>query len=173
MNLRTLPSNDRYLVSDCGRVFSRYRKYHLSPKMDRKLIEMSTPRDSGGYPVVRITKDGKGKTIRVHNLVMETWGSWPRPVGMECRHWDGDPTNNRSDNLLWGTTAQNAADRMRHGTVEKGTDKWNAKLSPEKVREIRWLDKCGYTVKEIAKKFDVSTGTISPVLSGKTWRHVT
>lgn len=40
----------------------------------------------------------------------------PCPDGMEGCHNDGDPHNNRLDNLRWDTRANNARDAIRHGT---------------------------------------------------------
>lgn len=39
----------------------------------------------------------------------------PLPPGKETRHKDGDSTNNRRDNLSYGTKAENAEDRRAHG----------------------------------------------------------
>jgi hypothetical protein len=36
---------------------------------------------------------------------------------MQCRHLDGNPSNNRPDNLRWGTAKENAADMIRHGRL--------------------------------------------------------
>jgi hypothetical protein len=35
---------------------------------------------------------------------------------MECRHRNGNPTDNRPENLAWGTPTQNALDKILHGT---------------------------------------------------------
>ena len=35
---------------------------------------------------------------------------------MLCRHLDGNPHNNRLDNIVWGTVVENEADKVRHGT---------------------------------------------------------
>lgn len=48
----------------------------------------------------------------VHHLVLEAFVGL-RPQGTECCHYDGDTTNNRLDNLRWGTSADNKADAIR------------------------------------------------------------
>lgn len=77
--------------------------------------------DRKGYLRVRLLKaDGLRKTQTVHALVATAFHG-PRPSSShECRHLDGDPANNRADNLAWGTAAENAADRERHGRTSRG-----------------------------------------------------
>lgn len=40
----------------------------------------------------------------------------PCPEGLEVRHLDGDPANNRLTNLCYGTHSENVQDSLRHGT---------------------------------------------------------
>lgn len=65
--------------------------------------------------VVSLRRDGRKFPRVVSRLVLENFVG-PCPPGMECRHLDGDSTNNRLNNLAWGTRLQNASDRIRHGT---------------------------------------------------------
>jgi hypothetical protein len=50
----------------------------------------------------------------VHRLVMLAWHGPPPPeiasAGALVLHTDNDPTNNRPDNLTWGTVAENGGD---------------------------------------------------------------
>ncbi len=96
-----------YLVSDDGRVWSR-------PRRSATGGVLSPGRDSHGYPMVGLWVDGKQRTRLVHSLVLGAFVG-PRPEGMECRHLDGDKTNNRLGNLAWGTHSDNMQDRVRHG----------------------------------------------------------
>jgi hypothetical protein len=75
-----------------------------------------------GYLTVCLVRhDGKKKTRFVHHVVLESFRG-DRPVGTEARHvHDHTPTNNTLSNLEWGTKAQNAQDRDRHGRTAKGT----------------------------------------------------
>lgn len=68
-----------------------------------------------GYQWMHLFNDGRKRAIAVHTLVLLAFVG-PRPEGMECRHLDGDPTNNRPTNLAWGTHTENNRDRVRHGT---------------------------------------------------------
>lgn len=67
--------------------------------------------DLDGYLTVRVD----GKTRRVHRLVMLAFVG-PRPPGLQIRHLDGNNQHNDLSNLKYGTPAENAADKIRHGT---------------------------------------------------------
>jgi hypothetical protein len=90
---------------------------------------MSTWRDPNGY--IRVTR---GHTnCGVHTLVLLAFRG-PCPPGMMCRHLNGDKTDNRLENLVWGTAAENNADMVRHGRWHGGR---RARLSQEQINEIR------------------------------------
>ena len=70
----------------------------------------------GPYRRVQIVRDGRViKNAKVHHLVAEAFLG-PRPEGLDIRHLDGDPLNNRADNLAYGTRSENIQDTVRHGT---------------------------------------------------------
>lgn len=68
-----------------------------------------------GHLAVRLRSRDRVFRSGVHQLVLEAFVG-PRPEGHEGCHHDGDPTNNRLDNLHWGTKSENNLDRVRHGT---------------------------------------------------------
>ena len=73
-----------------------------------------------GYIQVRLKdKDGKTPLKRVHRLVLETFVG-PCPKGCEGTHRNGKRDDNRLDNLTWKTPAENQADRVAHGTSNRG-----------------------------------------------------
>ena len=66
----------------------------------------------------------------VHRLVLEAFVG-PCPPGQQCRHLNGIPTDNRLENLAWGTPSEDNFDRIRHGTHQhsKKTEcKWGHPL---------------------------------------------
>ena len=57
--------------------------------------------------------------------------------------------------------------------VRRGNQHPNAKLTPDRVREIRrryWHE--GESQASISRSMDVSTSTVQSVISGKSWGHV-
>lgn len=115
-----------YEASNLGQVKSLPR-----PRRDGKRVRggfMKPNRDPQGRLTVRLTRDGDGKTRRVHQLVMEAFAGLPLP-GQEVRHLDGNPANNHwapgstveetraaGGNLFYGTHAENMHDMAEHGT---------------------------------------------------------
>jgi hypothetical protein len=61
---------------------------------------------------------------RMHRVILTAFAG-PCPPRMECRHFNGDPLDNRSENLPWGTRSENVMDLVRHGT-HGGVDAGNA-----------------------------------------------
>ena len=96
----------RYEVSDRGNVRSLL---HKRPLVLRQHIRRHS------YLSVRLySESGIGKRYYAHRLVLEAF-SGPCPADHEACHRDGDPQNNESQNLYWGTRQQNIDDIRRHG----------------------------------------------------------
>lgn len=76
---------------------------------------------------------GRGNSQCVHKLVLLAFVG-PPPKGYECLHGNGDPSDNRLENLRWGTRGENIRDAIRHGT-------WmtpERKEALDKGRQTRW-----------------------------------
>lgn len=124
-----------------------------------------------GYCIVNITPfEGRGyKTFRVHRLVLTAFVG-PCPEGMECRHLNGNKTDNRLENLCWGTQEENRQDTRDHGTYKKGENHHRAKLTNEQVKEIRRrYDAGGVSQKELADEFGAGQGTVHNIVRRKGW----
>jgi hypothetical protein len=127
-------------------------------------------RRASGYYSVNLHREGKKTARYIHHLVLETFVG-PRPLGMICRHLDGDPSHNHARNLRWGTYAENEGDKLRHGTRARGSAA-RSKLREEQVLEIRRKRSEGVLVRHLAAHHGVSHQTIRAVVSGETWRHL-
>jgi DNA invertase Pin-like site-specific DNA recombinase len=91
---------------------------------------------------------------------------------MWCRHLDGDPTNNRAENLAWGTPQDNADDTVMHGRSTRGGRNPMAKLTEDDVREIRRLRHSGMMLHEIGTQFGIADSTVCRIAKGVEWGHV-
>ena len=54
----------------------------------------------------------------------------------------------------------------------RGSEHWTAKLTEDKVREIRGLLEARVPIIDIAPRYGVSACTISNIKSGRIWKHV-
>lgn len=132
---------------------------------------MMTPsRDRGGYERISLSRDGRKQQFGVHQLVCCAFIG-PRPVGMEVAHLNGDPADNRAENLAWRTPRDNSADKVVHGTHQVGERHPRAKLTADAVVQIRSRLAAGEGVVALAAAFGVHQSTISDIKSGKRWRE--
>lgn len=106
---------DTYEVSDLGRV----RTYIPFNRHPLPRIVAQDP-DAGGYLTVRLwLGSGKRRKAKVHRLVLDAFlGPAPDKV---TRHLNGDPSDNRLQNLAYGTQGQNIRDQVAHGTHPWGS----------------------------------------------------
>lgn len=94
-----------YAVSDLGRVKSLDREV-IGRKYTGRMLKPN--RNSQGYLCVNLSALGVARSITIHRIVLEGFtGFHP---GLVVRHKDNNKTNNRLDNLMWGTHAQNMQD---------------------------------------------------------------
>lgn len=107
-----------YEVSDDGQVRSmaRYVQMGRGKGYLRRIPESlrSLYVDKAGYMRVTLKRAGVAKSHLVHHLVLEAFVG-PRPAGTECRHLNGQPSDNRLTNLQWVTSSENSYDVVRHG----------------------------------------------------------
>ena len=93
----------------------------------------------------------------------------------EVDHKDGNPANNDVTNLRWCTRKQNAEFAVENGAYKFGDEHPRAKLTVEKVREIRekYIPHSKTNgIKALAKEYGVSRSTIEHVVYNTIWRHV-
>lgn len=63
--------------------------------------------------------------------------------------------------------------KKRKDRIRRGEAKPQAKLTDEKVREIRRKHKFeGYSIARLAKEYGVGVSTMNQVIKSQTWRHV-
>lgn len=150
-----------YAVGTDGSIWSRKSK-------DRKWKRMRPTPSTSGHVNVKI----KQKTRWVHILVLTTFRG-PCPLGMECRHLNGIPSDNRLDNIEWNTKSINAKDRTTHGVLKTfGDHHPQAQLTGDIVRELRGLVASGVSIKDAAEQLEVGYVPAGKAVVGITWKHI-
>lgn len=114
---------------------------------------------------------GSRRCVGIHILVLETFIG-PRPSNLDGCHGDGNPLNNRLDNLRWDTRNGNLADTVRHGTKLVGERCNGAKLTAEKVLAMRSERNDGRTLRYLADRYGVSHSMVWFACHGHSWRHL-
>lgn len=125
---RPIPGwEDLYAISSHGRV----KSFHFAKP--RILRPGANPK---GYLHVCLHRDRQQTIGRLHVLVAAAFlGS--RPDGAVIRHLNGDQTDNRPENLAYGTVAENNRDMVAHGThacAAKTHCKWGHEFTPENTK---------------------------------------
>lgn len=146
-----------YRVSDLGNV--------LTVKTGN--LKKATVTGQDERPFVLLWRNNRPNLRRIHRLVIEAFVG-PRPDGMECCHNDGNPANNQLRNLRWDTSKNNHADKIRHGTTNRGERCGTAKLTKEQVAAIRADNRLQ---RLIAADYGVGENTISRIKTGARWAH--
>ena len=111
-----------YQVSSRGRVrslprvipiYDRRHQVSYSRPCPGKILRQAVC-DRAGHVSVHLGKYCRG--IPVHQLVMLAFHG-PPPPGMETMHLNGIPTDNRPENLRYGTHSENMTDMYRTTTA--------------------------------------------------------
>lgn len=147
-----------YEVSSFGRV--RTLKYK---KADPCLSTIEHPKT--GYLQVQLWLKQKPKTRLVHQLVALAFLG-PPPKGQQVRHKDGGRGNARLDNLEYGTPAQNAKDKEKHGTKLYGDKHPRTRTPDVQVLLIRERHKNGERMSLLAKEYGISLSSVKNYVSG-------
>jgi hypothetical protein len=165
MGLRPIPGQPGYLCSDDGRIFST--------KSGQQREMALFVRGRQGHLGVNLTQDGKSRMHSVHTLVAITWiGPRPSPDHL-VMHDDNDPANNRVGNLAWGLPKQNSEHMVICQRQARGERTAGAKLTADKVVEIKARMSAGELPSRIAEELGMSLSNICDIRHGRRWKHIT
>jgi hypothetical protein len=158
---RPIPEYSRYIVSRLGFVAHRETGEVLRTHLATKL-----------YPAVGLTDDLSGRArIRAHHIVASVFHGRKPFERAHVRHLDGDPTNNRWDNLCWGSAKDNGEDRVRHGTTNPGEANYAAELTDAGVTDIKRRVAAGEEPKVVAADYGIADRYVYGLISGAKWGH--
>lgn len=154
----------RYAIREDGIVISyfcrkgrRSKPYNLKPQWNARYFE------------VQLHVNHKITHRLIHRLLAEAF--IPNPENKpQINHKDGNRRNNALDNLEWCTQSEN--NKHAHVTglniPPRGEKKRNAKLTAEKVREIRAL-KGRLSQAEIGLRFGIAQQYVTKIQRGERW----
>ncbi len=145
---KIIPGFSDYQISNYGRIKSLL--------YNKELILKPSINGSGHYSVC-LSKNGIIITQQIAYWLLLTFVE-SCPKGKEVSHLNGNPLDNRLENLKWETHKENMYRKI--------------KLTEKNVIQIRKLLKQGFTQTKIAMKFNVSQSTIYRIKDNITWTHI-
>lgn len=168
-----------YQASDQGRIKSLARatptRNRWGPCIYRQREKVIAGRiDEYGYRRMSLCVAGRRKDEFAHKLVTLAFHGLAPEGCDQVAHYNGDKQDNRPPNLRWASAADNARDKVRHGTTANqfGERHSHNKLSEAQVREIRRTPYFrGFNV-HFASKFNVTQQTIGKVRRRERWPHI-
>lgn len=159
-----------YSVSEDGRV----RRTKQSGNNHKKNKVLKPAIIKSGYYQVKLYNDELFTWKKIHRIVLSHFQREPLP-GEQGNHKDGVKSNNHNSNLEWVTGSENVRHAIKNGLWEnraKGERQGSAKLTCEKVKEIKEMLKISNELTKIGNLFGVNKCTISDIKEGRTWNHV-
>jgi len=169
-------SPKKYIVKSTGEVYAYGKecKYH---KMA-----------NGGY-FIRVSSKGTNRSVTRAVMVLIAYKGVAPSKKHKAHHINGDPTDDRLDNLKWATEKEISQFRMKKqenfervsemgrankGKVFKGNSKRNSKLTKEEVKWIKYALAKGhpeeYILKCVGNK--ISKAGLNGIKYGHTWKEV-
>lgn len=139
---RVYPFDERYLVSECGNVYSTRAKKWLKPTKNRH-----------GYLTLTVKNPTtSSKSASIHRIVAFSWLGNPPEGKPEINHKDGNKSNNSVSNLEWCSRSENIKhgfdnhlfDKKIEATIESNKREW-ALGRKRKAVEMGGLKRKEYT----------------------------
>jgi len=170
---RSIPEFQNYAVGSDGSVWSRKTRGPQINFGPWRLLKQYEDEDQGrgNLPYFRVGLSNiRVYFYRVHTLVLTVFkGPSPSPE-LIARHENGNCQDNRASNLFWGTRIENAADKLRHGTDQRG-ERSRSHLTENDVRRIRSLEGV-QTAKNVAAAYGVNPGCIYGIWRRRRWWYL-
>lgn len=165
---RTLRDYPRYRFYIDGQIWvkSKVKKGEWLPCKQTVAVQRQNIKPYHRLMINVENKKGERHTVKAHRLLCEAWHGKPPKNKQEVRHLDGNSLNNNASNLLWGSRLENQADRIQHGSHNRGERSGCAKLNRKQVLAIRKSKKTSAT---LAAKYGVSKSSVSNIKNKKRW----
>lgn len=161
---KAIPGFEGYYAKRDGSLWSAWQKGPVkgmksgaASRLGSRLRKLYGKKHASGHMEVKL----KDHVMRKwHHMVLFAFVG-PRPDGMECRHLNGIPDDNRLENICWGTRKENAGDTVRHGRVPRGPRPGKS----QRIAEVRRLLADGWSKIRIAKFLHMHPKTITRIQS--------
>lgn len=166
---RAIPGFPDYSVSSLGRV---RRETGARGLARAGMILKSHISKHNGYAFVGLWNGKRQVTRTVHPLVCRAFHGPPPTPRHETAHGDNCRSNNEAGNLRWATRKENHADKLIHGTAQRGEANGHAKHTDDEIRTIRRRKAEGESYGALARAFETSKSLIWQICKRRCWAHL-
>lgn len=166
-----------YQVSNMGNVRSldrenlRRDKWGNISKFRRKGSTIKNKLNNYNKYFVSLSKNGIKQEYHVARLVLKSF-TGPPNENEECCHKNDIQTDDRLDNLYWGTREDNIKDKFINGKIVRGSLVGTSKLKKGEVWLIKKLLKSKIRKSVISKMFNVTRQLIRHIEKENVWKHI-
>lgn len=161
MSWVTFPLNDHYEVREDGAV----------RRVGGEVLAQGTLK-RGAYKAVSLWRNNRGTLWRLNRVIALTFHGPPPSPKHHAAHEDGNKANNHKDNIRWKTRTENEADKIRHGTSNRGVRNGQAQITEATARLILADLRAGIRVRDVNIKYNLSRSHASAIKSGRLWKHL-
>lgn len=159
---KEIPFYENYLISSFGRIKTKHGNF----------LKLMGNTKRNPYFTVEL----KGKKVLVHRLMLMAFIGMPNEGQIVC-HRNDIKTDNRLNNLYWGSHKENKQDGIRNGKFGKaksGEHHHNVKYSDEVISKIKneYTGKYGEQT-ALGRKYGMPQQQVYAIVSGKIRRKLT
>lgn len=150
-----------YQISNYGNVKNKKTGLLLKPSYNKK-----------GYMYVYLSYSHTGRVKwYIHRLV--GFHFIPNPNNKpQINHIDGNPQNNKVENLEWCTNKENQRHAILNNLHYQGERHKDSKFKESNIGLLPELVKIGFTVAQLNSLTGVANINIEKIIYGKTWRKM-
>lgn len=153
---------ENYLISNMGNVVSNIKKDKFGNPIPKKI---KLCKDGRGYYNFTVkSNDGVQKVLLIHREVAKAFCENLLNNNIVC-HINDVKSDNRAENLKWGTKKDNMADAIRNGVNPVKRD-----LSHNL---IMYLYNSEHNCCQLAKRYHISPSLVSKIKNGRSYSWLT
>jgi hypothetical protein len=115
----------------------------------------------------------KGRQYKAHRVAWELLNQRDMPPDLHGAHYCHTPLCCNPLHIHAATAAENSADSTRDNRHRVGSRVAGSKLDESDIVEILRLHAQGWHYNALARRFNVTDGTLHKIVTRKTWKHVT
>jgi hypothetical protein len=155
---KRLDCRGEYYISSFGRVKSAYSNKERFLKGN-----ITGNKYNAGYLYVKIPFIDKYKNLFIHRLVAQYFIPNPETLP-QVNHLNGNPHDNRAENLEWISAKDNIGHAWDNGLVKRVLQGSHKRITDRMVLEVRELRSKGNTIKHISQQVGISIRSVNDIL---------